>query len=220
MRKILVVIGVSLMFVVSAGISFAQTATLLPPELLGSAQSREAVTSASSGIASFTAKGTANVNLISSHGGACLGITCTAGDGCECDIINGNLTATVAGKSILLLNITTDDSARANDGNGTSGCFPGTGFGTLCNASGSCLGLQTAGKICTSTIVNPAVTTEVSFNVNEIYYIQPETGTGKFAGSSGGGNLAIAVDLQINGTTTVTKNAGYASMVGTFQQKP
>jgi hypothetical protein len=46
------------------------------------------------------------------------------------------------------------------------------------------------------------------------------TPAGKFAGSSGGGNIAIANDLQVTGTTTVTKNAGYASMVGTFQQKP
>jgi hypothetical protein len=142
MRKILVVIGASLLFVVSAGISFAQTATLLPPELLGSAQSSEAVTSASSGIASFTAKGTANINLTSTHIGACSGITCSSGHTCECDIFNGNLTATVVGKSILLLNITTDDTAGTSDGNGSGRCLPGTGFGTLCNSGGACLGLR------------------------------------------------------------------------------
>lgn len=64
-------------------------------------------------------------------------------------------------------------------------------------------------------------TTESTLNASEIFYIQPATGTGKFAGSSGGGNLAIANDLVLNSSnSTVISNTGYASMAGTFQKKP
>jgi hypothetical protein len=215
MRNMPVVISASLISILSAGISFAQTATVVPPGLLGSTQSSAATSSVSSPITPFAATGMANVNFTASKAGACSGITCTTGHTCECDVFNGNLTVTATGaKKTLLLNITTDDTAGTSDGNGS--CFPGTGYGTLCNLAGKCLGLQTAGNICTSKIANPSVTAELTFNLNEIYYLQPEASTGKFAGFSGGGSLAIANDLQGMGST-ITKNVGYASMLGTLQ---
>lgn len=220
MRTTLALIGTALMLVVGTGISFAQNATLVPPGLLGSAQPAIANSPKSSPIIAFTANGTSTINLTDTHTGACFGVTCSSSDTCECDVFNGSLTATALGKSSLVLNVTTDDTSGTSNGNNSSDCFPGTGSGTLCNAGGACIGLQTAGTICTSQIAETASTTESTLNANEIFYVQPATGTGKFAGSSGGGNLAIVDDLVINGSSTVISNTGYASMAGAFQKKP
>lgn len=218
LRPFLIGANVCVLLAASVGLSFAESATLVPKHLLGQAASSASSSAASSAIGPFTAKGNGTIDLTNTHSGPCAGIACTASAShCECDILNAKVTGTGIGNSSLVLNVTTDDDEGTLDGNGS--CFPGTAYGTLCNASGACLGVQSAGTLCTSVIINPAVSVELTYNLNHVYYFQPEKGTGKFAGSSGGGNLAIALDLRLVGST-IAKNTGYTFIAGTFQKKP
>lgn len=174
----------------------------------------------SSAITPLSARGTAALNFTTSKTGACpdSAVACNASSGhCECDIFNGVVTLPKIGKGNLTLNLTTDD----DDGgpNGTGSCFPGTGHGTICNG-GSCLGLFVEGQLCTGILSEPDPSNGVVVvDANEVFYIDPATSTGKAAGASGGGNLAIANAVTVV-NSKIASSTGYATLNGAFQAKP
>jgi hypothetical protein len=189
----------------------------------GSETSAAMASSPSSPITGISGMGTGAIDLVHSGSGICPGsfATCNSGsDSCECDIFKGTVSVQKLGpKSLLTLNITTDDSRSTLNGNGT--CFPGTGAGTICNNAGtSCLGIFVEGSICTGTVILVSSTTgEIDFDANETFYIVKSASTGSVAGSSGGGNLQIADDLQVT-SGSITSNSGYTTLSGAFQLHP
>lgn len=175
----------------------------------------------SSAIVPLSGRGTGAVDPNSIHAGVCADapVPCNASSGnCECDPFTGTVTASPKfGKGTLTLNMTTDDDEQFDNGN--SRCFPSTGLGKLCN-SNSCLGLFVTGSLCEgiSNLTNQT-NGDIVLNLDGIFYIMPSTSTGKAAGASGGGTLAIANDLKIvNGN--ITSSTGYSALNGSFQLKP
>ncbi|MBF6569258.1 MAG: hypothetical protein IVW54_10335 [Candidatus Binataceae bacterium] len=197
-------------------VASAQQNSLIPPQWMGQgADNASAQGATSSPIVPLSGRGTATLDLVHSHSGACAGVTCTAST-CECDVLSGSVTTTRLGKSSLNLNVTSDDTDSFGDGNGS--CFPGTGAGTICNAH-SCFGIFTTGTICTGIVSQTSTTSEIDLNANETFYIVKSTSTGAFAGSSGGGNLQIIDDVQLV-SSSVVSNSGYTSLSGVLQVRP
>ena len=173
---------------------------------------------ASSGITSFSGRGTGVLNLVATHLGVCSDslVACNVAQ-CECDVFGGTVTVPKLGSSTLSLNITTSDSTLFSNGIGQ--CFPGSGHGTICHGS-SCLGILAAGTICTTIISEiDSNNGEAAFEAIENFYIVKGASTGSVAGASGGGSLQITDDIPVVSSVIGTPT-GYATLNGALQLHP
>ena len=180
-------------------------------------------TSPGSAITPFSGRGTGVLDFTQTHGGVCADAveTCGSGNGdsCECDVFVGTVSLPKLGATTMTLNITTDDTKGFSNGSGE--CFPGTGFGSFCNKSNTCLGVFVNGSICTG-VVSSALSPPpevVELGTNEVFQIIPTNSNGSVAGTSGGGNLSIGLEADLASASKIIET-GYTAINGSFQSKP
>jgi hypothetical protein len=128
-------------------------------------------------LAQFEAIASGTLSFVATYS-ACSELSCPANDECFCFQFAGPISGSVIGNSTLAMETSQDSSIETASGTTGVNCNPGSGAGAI-TAKGGSLSFDFFGQFCTDT--NDARL------FNGVYRVQ--SGTGKFAGAFGGGNL-------------------------------